>query len=50
MNLIDIAAIIFVICIILLLVFLCWILCAIQKKYENAIYDKENNNRKERKE
>lgn len=46
MNLLNIAVIIFVVCMILLLVFLCWILCAIQKKYEDAIYE-NNDNREE---
>lgn len=48
MNLLNIAVIIFVVCMILLLVLLCWVLCAIQKKYENAIY--KDNDRKEKEE
>ena len=48
MNLLNIAVIIFVVCMILLLVFLCWILCTIQKKYEDTIY--KDNDRKEKEE
>ena len=46
MNLLNIAVIIFVVCMILLLVFLCWTLCAIQKKYEEVTYE-NNDNREE---
>lgn len=46
MSLLDVIAIIFVVCMILLLIFLCWTLCAIQKKYEDAIYE-NNDNREE---
>lgn len=41
MCLLDIIAIIFVVCMILLLILLCWVLCAIQKKYEEVTYNKD---------
>lgn len=49
MNLLNIAVIIFVVCMILLLVFLCWTLCAIQKKYEDAIYNKDERKKDDQK-
>ncbi len=41
MSLLDVIAIIFVVCMILLLILSCWTLCAIQKKYEELIYNKD---------
>lgn len=49
MNLLNIAVIIFVVCMILLLVFLCWILCAIQKKYEEVTYNKDERKKDDQK-
>ena len=49
MSLLDIIAIIFVVCMILLLILLCWILCAIQKKYEEITYNKDERKKDDQK-
>lgn len=49
MNLLNIAVIIFVVCMILLLILLCWVLCAIQKKYEEVTYNKDERKKDDQK-